>query len=214
LNSDLAKGPFILVCLIPKEILPEDFDLDTELSGLGITTSMAPNIVEREDLGLYELVIAQACAELLSTKLHRFKINTKHKPFAPAESDIRIHGIVKANRRARVSSLRVAVKAIRKGWRPGTEECYRNVIAEAGLETTLERENLNWDIRVSHWQTVFLVQLLMLPRKPIHRSLRVSRKTSCSLILICHRMITVFSNATKTIGFSSFGTIKQISPSY
>ena len=115
MNPDLAKGPFILVCLIPKKILPEDFDLDTELSSLDITISMTPNIVERENLELYELVIAQACAELLSTKLHRFKINTKHKSFAPAESDIRIHGIVEANRRARVSSLRVAVKAIRKG---------------------------------------------------------------------------------------------------
>lgn len=145
--------------------------------------------------------------ESLSTRLQGFELATSYDPFAPAENDIHIHGIVEAKRRARVNSIANAVEAIRKGWGRGPEECYRSVIAKAGLETALERAIMDWDIQVSHWQSMFLVHLLMFPRKPIHRFSSVSLKNFCSLVSICPQMIAASLKATKTMCSSLFETI-------
>ena len=175
-----AKGPWTLVCLIPKGNLPNDFHIESALLGSGIIISMAPYIAEHKD-HKYELFVAQSCVELLSTRLQGFILDINHDPFAPAEDDVRIHGTVEAKRRARVNSLANSVEAIREGWGRGPEECYRNAVVKAGLETALERAILEWDIQVSHWHTCLKVHLLMSPRKPIRMFLMVSRKTSCSL---------------------------------
>lgn len=179
-NLSSAKGPWILVCLVPKGIQPEDFHIESALICSGITTFMVPNIVEHKDHSSYELVVAQPCVETLSTRLQGFKLFTNYDPFAPAKTDICIHGTIEARRRARVKTIDNAAEAICRGWGRGPEECYRNVVAKAGLETALERAILFWDIRVSHLQTTFLAHLLMFPRKPIQRSLRASPKTFIS----------------------------------
>lgn len=64
-----AIGPLILVCLVPKGILPENFDIESALIGSGVTISMAPNITEHKNHDKFELVALQSCVELLSTRL-------------------------------------------------------------------------------------------------------------------------------------------------
>lgn len=164
------------------KIPPKDFDLDKVLLDLNITVNMVPSIVEHEAPGSYELVVAEPCLGLLSSNLHGFKLAVGYDPFAPAEDDIRIHGIVEAKKRARVRSLSNAAKAIRKGWRPGAEECYRDATRKVGLETALERAILNWDIQVSYPHIVSPAHLLIPPRKPNLKSLSVLRETSCSSV--------------------------------
>ncbi len=69
-----ANEPLILVCLVPKGILPEYFDIESALLSSGITTSIASNITEHKNYDKYELVTVQSCVELLSTRLQRFTL--------------------------------------------------------------------------------------------------------------------------------------------
>lgn len=143
--------------------------------------SMVPHIVEHEDPGSYELVVATPCVDLLSERFHDFKIVVDYDPLEPAEDGIRIHGIWEAKRRARINTLNAA-EATRNGWGYGPAECYRRAIEKAGLGTELDRAILNWDIQVSYQHIYLPTYLLITPSIPILRSLRISRRTSCTLV--------------------------------
>ena len=64
---------------------------------------------------------------------------------------------------------------------------------------------------LAHW---FLAPPLTSLRKPIHRFLRVSRKTSCSSASIGLQMIQSSRNATMTTCSNLFETIRQTFPSW
>ncbi len=98
-NRCFAEGPSILVCLLPKGNRPEDFLIKSALLASGITIFIAPNVAELKDHN-YELVIAQSCVQLLSTRLQDFILATDYDPLTPARDDVRIHGVVEAQRRA------------------------------------------------------------------------------------------------------------------
>ena len=166
-----ANGPLILVCLVPKGILPEYFDIESALSGSGITTSMVPNVAEHKNRNGYELVAVQSYVELLSTRLQGFTLIADYDPFAPADDVERIHGIAEARKRARDNTFAIAKEAKRRRWTPGSEECYRRVFAKAGLERNFDEEVLNRDIQVSYSQVSCILRQLTITREPTHRLL-------------------------------------------
>lgn len=145
-------------------------------------SNMVPHITEHKHPGSYELVVATPCLDLLSEKSHEFKLAVDYDPFESAEEDICIHGIWETKKRARINTLNNAAEATRNGWGYGPAECYRIAISKAGLETELERAILNWDIQVSYPHIHLPTYLLIMPSIPTLRSLRNSRKTSCSLV--------------------------------
>lgn len=164
-----ANGPLILVCLVPKGILPEYFDIESALLGSGITTSMA--LTEHKNHDKYELVTVQSCVELLSTRLQGFTLIADYDPFAPADDVKRIHGTVEARKRARDNTFAIAKKAKCRRWTPGSEECYRKIFAKAGLEREFDEEVLNRDIQVSYLRVSCFLRLLTVTREPTHRLL-------------------------------------------
>ena len=153
LLPDFSDGPWTLVCLFHRGILPKDFDLDQVIQDSGITINMVPYIVKNENQRSYELVVAIPCLDLLSKIPRDFRLVVNYDPFEPAVEDIRIHGIWEAKNRARVSTLNNAAEAIRKGWGYGPGECYRNVIGKAGLVIAFEKAILSWDIQVIYMHT-------------------------------------------------------------
>lgn len=188
----VSQGPWTLVCFFTDNVLGEDFDLDRFLSKSGIMIHMVPHIVEHKHSGSYELVVATPYLDLLLERVqgHGFKLVVNHDPFKPAEEDVRIHGMWEAKRRARVNTLSNAADAIRNGWGYGPAECYRSVIAKAGLGTELERTILNWDIQVSYSHILLPLYLLMNPSIPILGSFNISHKTSYSSVSIVVTVMT------------------------
>ena len=144
--------------------------------------NMVPHIVEHKLAGSYELVVATPCLDVLSEKFQNFTTVVNYDPFAPADEDIRIHGIWEAKERARINTLDNAAEATRKGWGHGPAECYRIAICKARFGTELKRAILHWDIQVSHPYTHLATDLLITPSIPILGSVRISRKTSCSFV--------------------------------
>jgi len=169
LHPSQNKGPWILVCLSSDQILSEDFDLGGHFSDLGITVDMVPNVSECKNQRSYELVVAASCLPAL-LKDHWFRLNSPYNPTKPAEGDVRIHGTPEAKRRAQTGFLHNAVKAIRRGWGPGPEVCYRDAARLSGLKVALERAILVWDILVRHPHIDPPTYLLMIFRSPILRS--------------------------------------------
>jgi len=198
LRPDLAKGPWILV------YLESNFDLDKLLLDVGITTCMVSNIAKHEDQRSYEFVATPSCVASLSTRLKTFNIKIEYDPLVPAANNI--DGHVVAKRKARVRLIENAVEAVREGWGPGPEESCRSAVEKAGSRTALQGALLYWDISVSDPCMLSPIHLLILSRKPIHRSLSISRIICCSLVSSCLRMMEAFLNATKTIGSDPFDT--------
>ena len=162
----------ILVCLVPKGILPEDFDIESALVGAGITTSVAPNIAEHKNRDKYELAVVQSCVELLSTRLQGFTLIADYNPLVPADDAIRIHGIAEARKRARDTAFAIAKQAKREKWTPRSEALYREIFVKAGLEREFDEEVLNRDIQVSYPQDSCILRLLILTREPTPGRLR------------------------------------------
>lgn len=167
-------------CLRLSKSTPVGFEFDLLLSSLGITVSKVPNIAEREEQRLYELVAAQSGVARLSTRPHLFNLVTNYDPFAPTANDISTYGFVEAKKKTLIESLNIAVEAIHEGWGPGPGECYRVAFVKTPLEPALQGALLNWDIQVSYPYMISSIEVLILPRKPIPRSVSSLRKI-CSL---------------------------------
>ena len=114
---------------------------------------MIPYIVEHENAGPFEVIVATPRLDWLSEKFHDFKLVADYDPFEPVEEDIRTYGIREAKKRVRINTLNNAAEAIRNGWGYGPAECYRNAVEKAGLGTELEKAILNWDIQVTYPHT-------------------------------------------------------------
>ncbi len=125
-----------------------DFDWDQFLLEAGITINMVP-FIEQHDPCSYILIIATPCLNLLSETFYGSKLIIDYNPLEPSEEDKLIHGIWKAEEKARNFTLGIAVQATRMRWGDGPVEYFQVIIRKAGLELEFERAILNWDIQVS-----------------------------------------------------------------
>lgn len=142
-----------------------DFDWDQFLLEAGITINMVP-FIEKHDPCSYILIVAMPCLNLLSRTFYGSELIIDYDPLEPSEVDKRIHGIWKAEERARNFTLGIAVHATRMRWGDGPVEYFQVIIRKAGLELEFERAVLNWDIQVSFLYSYPPDCLLIIPSIP------------------------------------------------
>lgn len=122
--------------------------MDGAFSSKGIGIGLVPSLVFRGQLS-YELVIAVAAVDLLLDMFPTFKLVRDFNPFLPTQDDIYCHGLEKAHHNAVLWALERAAGIICKPWIVhGPAETYRAAAADCGLQTTLERAILVWDVQV------------------------------------------------------------------
>lgn len=120
---------------------------------------MIPHIAQQKRAGFYEFVIATSYLDFFLKKFKNFHLVVNYDPFEPAEKDIRIYENWEVKRKARTSTLKNAVEAIRNEWSQQPTECYREIIRQADLEIELEKLILNWDSQVSYLHICLLTYL-------------------------------------------------------
>lgn len=152
------------------QVLPEDLDLDQMSSDSSITGDMTLDRVQHKDPGSYEIIVADPCLGLLSSRLPGFNVAVDYDPFVPCEGDVLAYGIDEAEGMARVSALHNIAQAIRREGSRKYAECYRIAARRAGLNAALKRVILYSDIQVTWPHIRFSLRLLTLIRKPTSTS--------------------------------------------
>lgn len=168
ITSGITDEPLVLVCLVSKGNLHEDFDIKSALIGSGFGPSIVPNVAKHKNGHKYNLVVSRSYIELLSARLQGFTLITDYDLFALDDSFKRIHGILAARKKACENAFTIAKESQAQRWTPGSEKCYRLAFAKAGLEREFVEQVIYRDIQVSHSRDSCFVRLLTVIRAPTY----------------------------------------------